>query len=301
MLTQIHFLLTYTCLFECDHCFLYCGPEAEGTFTLQQLRTVFGEITKIGTIEMVYFEGGESFLFYPLLLEGLRMAREQQLGTGIVTNAYWATSVEDAELWLRPLVELGLADISISDDVFHSSEDENPAKIALEAANKLELPVGTICIEEPTVKQGGEEVQEKGTSIIGGDVVFRGRAIEKLAEGLPTRKWETLDQCPYEDLEHPSRIHLDPFGNVHFCQGLSIGNMWERPLAELLENYSAEAHPICGPLIRGGPAALVREQGIKVEEEYIDECHLCFATRRALLECYPQYLTPRQVYGVGED
>ena len=28
MLTGIHFLLTYTSLFECDHCFLHCGPAA---------------------------------------------------------------------------------------------------------------------------------------------------------------------------------------------------------------------------------------------------------------------------------
>jgi MoaA/NifB/PqqE/SkfB family radical SAM enzyme len=26
----IHFLLTYTCNFECDHCFLYCGPKSQG-------------------------------------------------------------------------------------------------------------------------------------------------------------------------------------------------------------------------------------------------------------------------------
>ncbi|MFC1619785.1 radical SAM protein [Candidatus Neomarinimicrobiota bacterium] len=298
MLTQIHFLLTYTCLYECDHCFLYCGPEAEGTFTLQQLRLVFEEIAKIGTIDTVYFEGGESFLYYPLLLEGLRIAREQGLEAGVVTNAYWATSIEDAELWLKPLKELGLADLSISDDVFHSSAEENPAKVALKAAEKLGLPVSTICIEEPVVEHAAEDDREMGASIVGGGVVFRGRAIEKLADGLPMRKWDTLTRCPYEDLEHPGRVHVDPFGNVHYCQGLSIGNMWETPLSELLAEYDAAAHPICGPLLRGGPAQLAREQGIKVEDGYIDECHLCFTARSALLERYPQYLAPRPVYGV---
>ena len=33
MLTGIHFLLTYSCTSECDHCFLYCSPNAKGTFT----------------------------------------------------------------------------------------------------------------------------------------------------------------------------------------------------------------------------------------------------------------------------
>ena len=30
MLTGIHFILTYTCNFECDHCFLYCSPKSKG-------------------------------------------------------------------------------------------------------------------------------------------------------------------------------------------------------------------------------------------------------------------------------
>ena len=46
MLTGIHVLLTYTCNFECDHCFLYCSPRAEGTFTLEQIREVIEEAGK---------------------------------------------------------------------------------------------------------------------------------------------------------------------------------------------------------------------------------------------------------------
>jgi len=66
MLKQIHLLLTYTCNYRCDHCFLYSGPEAQGTFTISQLKKVFNEIPKIGTIDTIYFEGGEAFLYYPL-------------------------------------------------------------------------------------------------------------------------------------------------------------------------------------------------------------------------------------------
>ena len=67
MLNGIHFLLTYTCLFECDHCFLYSGPGAKGTFTLDQINRVLDEAEKIGSVESIFFEGGEPFLYYPLL------------------------------------------------------------------------------------------------------------------------------------------------------------------------------------------------------------------------------------------
>lgn len=37
MIRGLHFLLTYECTYECDHCFLYSGPLSEGTFTLAQI------------------------------------------------------------------------------------------------------------------------------------------------------------------------------------------------------------------------------------------------------------------------
>lgn len=302
MLTGIHFLLTYECNFECDHCFLYCGPGAKGTFTLNKLRQAFNEMTKIGTIEWVYFEGGEPFLFYPLMLEGIRIARDMGLKTGIVSNAYWGTSVEDAELWLKPLCELEISDLSLSDDSFHHDEKEdNPAKMALTAAKRLGVPVSTICIEEPTVKTGADAKQEKGAPVIGGGAMFKGRAVEKLTEGLPTRRWEEFTTCPHEDLEDPKRVHLDSYGHVHLCQGLSMGNTCETPLSKLVKNYNALSHPICGPLVRGGPALLAKEYDVKHEDKYVDECHFCYLVRLALMDRFPQYLAPRQVYGLEQN
>lgn len=299
MLTEIHLLLTYECNFECDHCFLYCGPDAEGTFTLRQVRQVLEEAAKIGTVEFVYFEGGEPFLYYPLMVEGIRMAREIGFQTGVVTNSYWATSEEDAALWLKSLAELQVADLSVSDDAFHHGEDDSPAQRAVAAARRLGMPVDSICIEEPTVEVGIEKDQDRGAPVIGGGAMFRGRAVEKLVEGLPTRRWEVLTECPYEDLREPGRVHVDPYGHVHICQGLSMGNMWETPLSKLAGTYHAQSHPICGPLLEGGPALLAREYRVDHEDEYVDECHFCYMVRRAMIDRFPQYLAPRLVYGLA--
>jgi hypothetical protein len=299
MLTGIHLLLTYACNFECDHCFLYCGPQSEGTFTLDQIGAVLEDAEKVGAVEIVYFEGGEPFLYYPLMVEGVRMARERGFQAGIVTNCYWATTEEDAQLWLEPLASLGIADLSVSDDEFHhGAEEDNPARRAVRAATRLGIPCDTICIDEPTVEVGIEKEQERGRPVIGGGAMFRGRAAEKLVGGLPTRPWRELTECPYEDLRDPGRVHLDPFGHVHLCQGLSMGNMWKSTLAALLNDFDPDSHPICGPLLEGGPALLARRYGVEEEAEYVDECHLCYATRLALLDRFPQYLAPRQVYGL---
>ena len=298
MLKGIHLLLTYTCLFECDHCFLHCGPASRGTFSVQQIEQLLDEAKKIKTVKTIYFEGGEPFLYYPLLLEGVRLALSKGFQAGVVTNAYWATSVDDALMWLRPLKDLGLSDLGISDDVFHYGEQQdNFAKNAVAAAEKLKMGVGVFCIEKPSIEKRDDQTAARGEPIIGGGVRFRGRAVDKLTAGLPRKNWEKLVRCPDEDLADPGRVHIDSFGNVHLCQGLCIGNCWQTPLTDIIANYDPHRHPVCGPLLKGGPSALVRQHGVGHDDRYVDECHLCYLTRRQLLDRFPGCLGPRQVYG----
>lgn len=298
MLTGIHFLLTYGCTYECDHCFLYCSPEAEGTFTIDQVRRVIDDAANIESLEWIFFEGGEPFLYYAPMVEGLRLARERGYKTGIVTNCYWATSVNDAALWLKPLAGIGIDDMSLSDDEFHhGGMKESPAKMAKKAASDLGMPAGSICIEKPVITppSGG-----KGDPVIGGGALFKGRAVEKLTEGLPKKPPGGFSSCDHEELVAPKRVHVDPYGHVQVCQGVSIGNMWEKPLSEIIAAYDVSKHPICGPLESGGPDELAKVHGIKLDGEFVDECHYCFLVRKALIDRFPEYLAPRQVYGLDK-
>jgi hypothetical protein len=300
MLTGLHFLLSYLCNSECDHCFVYCSPRARGTFSRAQLRRLLDEADAIGSIEWIYFEGGEPFLFYPIMLEGIKMARERGYRVGVVTNSYFATDPEDAASWLEPLAEMGIEDLSISNDPYHyEDEQNNPALIAYRAAKKAGLPAAEIHIDTPTVAPG-EADANKGRPVVGGTTMFRGRAADKLTAGLPRRPWEELVECPHEELVAPQRVHLDSYGNVHICQGISMGNAWETPLSKQVGDYDAGSHPICGPLVRGGPARLAEEYDVAHEETYVDECHFCYCARTALLGRFPDYLAPRQVYGLEE-
>jgi hypothetical protein len=115
MLTGIHFLLTYRCNFECDHCSLYCSPRSKGTFTIEQVTQVLDEAKKIG------------------------------------------------------------------------------------------ITTSSISIEPPEVQHPSAESEDKGNPVVGGGARFRGRAVEKLAHDLPTKPWEELRECPYEDLISPDK------------------------------------------------------------------------------------------------
>ena len=129
-------------------------------------------------------------------------------------------------------------------------------------------------------------------------VMYRGRAVETLAARADKRPWTGMDICPYEDLIDPGRVHVDPFGYVHICQGIAIGNLYEQTLSEIVDNYHPQEHPICGTLLNGGPAALVRRYELPLAGEYADACHLCDSARRALRDQFPNILAPDQMYGV---
>lgn len=281
----LHILLTCQCTYACEHCFVWGSPWGQGTFTLDRIDQVLEQARAAG-VGMVYFEGGEPFLYYALLLGSVRRAQALGLSVGVVTNAYWAVSEADALAALRPFAGL-LADLTISSDSFHSSDPDHPqARHAAAAARALGIPLGSIAIARPGEADGGA-------------LMFRGRA-SRLAGQVPGRPWTAFRACPYEDLRDPGRVHLDPDGGLQLCQGLTIGNLFERPLDEISRAYDPDAHPLVGPLLAGGPAGLVETYDLPMDGLYADACHLCYQARLRLRDRFPAWLGPDQMYGGNE-
>jgi len=297
-LTGLHLLLTYQCTFECDHCFVFGSPKQTGVMTVAQIRDILRQAQEAGTIERIYFEGGEPFLYYAVMVKGVQEAVKAGFSAGVVSNAYWATSQEDALEWLRPLAGL-VADLTISSDLYHYDErNSQHAQDAARAAEQLGIPLGTICVALPEETNAILTVGQIPTGESA--VMYRGRAACKLVSRAELQPWQRFDECPHEDLREPGRCHLDPLGNLHVCQGVSLGNVFKTPLKEICARYEAEAHPICGLLLNGGPAALVTEYALPHEECYADACHLCYGARLSLRERFPEVLLPDQMYGVVE-
>ncbi|MHC4974516.1 MAG: radical SAM protein [Planctomycetota bacterium] len=278
----VHFLLTYRCTQECDHCFVYGSPRADATFTGDRLTRVLEQCAAVGTVEWVFFEGGEPFLYYPILWRGVVHAARLGFSVGLVTNAYWATSAQDALRWLEGLGSVQLLHVS-SDDLHHGGDSKALARVeyAVAAAERLDIAVSTLRVEP-------------------GDIMFRGRAADKLTPGLTRRPAATFDSCPHEKLDAPTRLHVDPLGFVQVCQGITIGNVFETPLREIVKRYQPASHPIVGPLLRGGPCALARALEVDPDANgaggYVDACHLCFLARRQARARGLAHLEPAIVY-----
>jgi len=295
-LDGIHFLVTYRCTYTCDHCFVWSSPDVEVTMTLAQLRDAIDQAAASGQIDMVYFEGGEPTLAYPVVLEAAAYARDKGLEWGLVSNCYWATSVEDARVWLRPFKDLGIRDLSLSSYAYFVEDaDEEHLRNAVLAAQELELPMLVLevgapaCLNVPGLCLGDV-----------GEVMHKGRAAVELAPARAARPPESLVTCPFEDFAEPGRAHLGADGELQLCQGISAGNVWRDGLVAVIDGYDPATRPVVREILTGGPWALAQACGSSPERElYADECHLCYETRVALRERFPEVLAPAQCYGVA--
>jgi hypothetical protein len=299
MLNTIHVLLTYTCPLRCKHCFVYGGPRAKGTYSAGQVSKLIEQAGHIDSLEWIYFQGGEPFYYYPLLLSSIKKAHQAGFSVGVITNGYFARSEDTAVRFLRPLAELGVGELCVSNDTYHfRSTGDTPAKRTLRAAQGLGLRAKSVSLDIPPSGPAGELELASSGSRLETQLRWRGRATEKLAPVEPLVSWETLTRCPMEAIEHPRRLDIDAYGNVQICQGISLGNLWQTPLASLVKTYRAEAHPICGPLWRGGPAMLFQTYSVESTDGYVDACHLCYSTRQRLIDRFPDYLAPQHAYGL---
>ncbi|NIS88546.1 MAG: radical SAM protein, partial [Woeseiaceae bacterium] len=178
-LSGLHLLLTYECNYACSHCFVWGGPNQTGTMTVESIEHILREADALGSIEWIYFEGGEAFLYYQILRAGIRLAKESGYKVGIVTNAYWANTDADALEWLRPLAG-SVDDLSISSDAYHGSDEGvNQAEIARGVAKQLGIPVDFISVAAP----GACDVPGVVGQLPAGEspVQYRGRAAKELA------------------------------------------------------------------------------------------------------------------------
>ena len=296
-LTGVHFLLTYMCDRECDHCFAWGSPDSRGVFTIERMKYVLAEAEKLGTVDHVSLEGGEPFLYYPIMIRAVEEAARLGFSVEVLSNCYWASCPEDAVEWLRPIAEVGNVGLSLSSDPYHGESWQIEEVVsAVRAAKSLGMEVNILSIEYPRADtQCPSDIE--GVEVVLSELMYKGRAALELTEGADKRAWREFTECPYEELEGPGRVHVDPLGYVHVCQGVSIGNAWQKPFSDIIWEYDPYGNPIIEPLIKGGPAALVESFGLPHDENFADACHLCYSARCMLREKHPEILNPGQMYG----
>ncbi|NLF66656.1 MAG: hypothetical protein GX579_18850 [Chloroflexi bacterium] len=282
-LTGIHVVLTYQCQFECGHCFIWGRGGHSGIFHPDGLAVVLDQAAALGTIKEICFEGGETFVYYPLLIAAVRSAASRRFRPAVITNGYWANSAQQARLWLERLVTAGLQRILFVAEGLGGAAEDLTAHPAVVVSQEMGLDTAIIGAGE---RAGG---QMSGLGQAGWPQLTCGRVRRTPGDGA-LYPWTTFTTCPYEQLASPSHVHIDPFGDVHLCRGLIIGNIFDCPLASIAAYHAPERHPIVGPLLTDGPAGLVTRYGLQPESAYTAACQLC---RHSLAQLWPRFPTRR--------
>lgn len=247
--------------------------------TAEQTETFLDEIAALNHVTDVCAEGGESFELYDVLLRFLRRATALGLNASALTNASWVESRQQVHERIAELMASGLRHLGVSTDQYHQKH----------------VPVERVDLLLEVCKEAGLAAARMETPLEG--VMFRGRAAELLAPEMPTRPPESFTKCPHESLGTPGRIHLDCYGFLHLCQGITLGR---ESIADAIAGFDPRRHPVVRLLLESGPYALARfavTQGFELAPGYVDACHLCYRAREFLRGEFPDVLAPDEMYG----
>jgi hypothetical protein len=106
-------MLTYACPAACKNCGTVSSPNDKNHVDLRTILSAIDQATELQFANVV-FTGGEATLRWDDLLTSIKHATGKGLRTRLVTNAYWATSPEEALRRVRLLTDAGLNEINFS-------------------------------------------------------------------------------------------------------------------------------------------------------------------------------------------
>jgi hypothetical protein len=258
--TSVHLILS-------DHPRLACALGSgrahlcrEVEFPRARLRPLLEEARALGGVHRVVFAGAEPFLRRDLLEVGVQAAYALGFMVEIVTGALWAATPATARERLTPFAGL-VSRLAVRRRGPGAPLADPRADLAIGAAREMEIPV--------------EEIVS--------DAADAGRGPPGAGEG-----WERFDRCPSDELHRPSRLQVDPTGQVRACRGIVIGDAFGDGLLRVCRSYDPHVHPLAAPLVLGGPAELARRFGLRPDGPFSDACHLCHMLRDKLLELDPE-------------
>lgn len=237
-------VLNYTlaCPLSCDFCCYGCHPKRAEKMPLEAAKDLISQASEMGNFSSVGLTGGEVFMFEDELVALSDHIKKCNLPFTVATAAHWATSPEKASALAFKLVENGLKRANISCD--HSHEEFVPKEYVVNAAlafASFDIPVyvvGTFSDDSTSLRDFLPDLVDKS------NIFLRTKRIAKIGRAKKHDiKYDDLEidreMTCYRSRHHDLVVFWD--GQVYPCcstfnratKGLSIGNAFETPLAEL--------------------------------------------------------------------
>ncbi|MCL2637442.1 MAG: radical SAM protein [Oscillospiraceae bacterium] len=301
-LNRIEFVITGTCNGRCKHCSVDNERVAnDGGINKDAAVNAVKKLAKKYSIDSVMTFGGEPLLYADTVCEIHAAARHCGISKRqLITNGYFSKDESRIKEVARSLCEAGVSDILLSIDAFHQEFIPlEPVIIFAEAIleyGEMSLQVHPAwVVNENNENPYNEETKrllkiftDKSISASDGNNIFpSGAALKHLGEYFsPPEKIDLSVLCgslPYTSrLDEIDCFGINPNGDVRLCS-ISIGNIYNSDILEIVENYNPFKNPATKALLDGGINALLcyaEEQGINTD---ISDCRsACGVCRRIM-------------------
>ena len=203
------------------------------------------------------------------------------LQTEVVTNGYWATSIETAEAILRELMGLGLTALNLSIDDFHQEYVPlEHVRYTYEAARDLGLKIVIMTTTAKGSKINSQTIPtllgDKKIQIIGQTPIHDPHALLIETPITPAGRGAKITYHEYTLITEVKcgdvlrDIGVGPDGSVYPCCGplaarKNLGNINESSLRSILEKAWSD------------PLYTALREGIPFSGPYTSKCHACYS------------------------
>jgi hypothetical protein len=290
-----------TCNARCAHCGPNSGPKDRTRISHDDVIKLIREAGAryAGKDWCLSLSGGEIFLHYDELLRFCQEAKRLGGYTTLITNGFWATSVEKAEQMLTPLKAADLRILGMSVGRYHS-EYIPPERVAfaIKAARRIGLRphIRMAATKSFRLWQMMSVLAEHGlwfVDFMEMPITPAGRAEFE----IDVNEFMVEDELPLGGCPAPG-LTINPQGEGMFCcngageYGLSVGNIRNYSYDQLEERFDGSL--LLDFLLKFGPAKaldlLEPDDAARLRtRKYVSVCHLCTEVirdpaRLALLE-----------------
>jgi MoaA/NifB/PqqE/SkfB family radical SAM enzyme len=293
-LRNVGLMMTYKCQVTCPHCIVQAGPHRQEEMLVHDGCEWIRQIAayRNSYIKVVALTGGEPFYNLDNLRAVSDCAAASGLLTSVVTNAFWASTPEQALAVLKELPSIRI--LSISTDIYHQvAIPLTWVKNAALAAEACSIAYSISVCTENEEEKGYLEIIDKLLEFTSRELILTaialpvGRALRKLNKA----KYSTTAEVPISACATGSSPVIFPNGRVIGCIGpvidlesshpLALGNLREDSLGEILE--TAQSNSILHAIRAWGPKKLIpmiRDAGLGhfLPDRYIKDsvCDACY-------------------------
>ena len=292
------FFISYQCNFTCEHCSISSSPNAKVAMSDELLVSIFEQIKKIPSFKVVVFTGGETTLEKEKLIKGLNFARENGLSSRVVTNAWWATTKDDADKFVKELVLAGLNEINTSFDDYHAqfiSIDNIVRFVEASLNNNITPAVATVIdnyskYNSKYIRAYMAEKLNISPSELSKKMFFmeskpsfngRGANFKSDVNRIPTCSVMDEAKIGRGCSEVGRAISFHPDGTIKICCGhasrdvpdLNVGNLYSDSLETILGKI--QSNIVFWLIYTLGPSGMLEKLGV-TKENYFSPCDACY-------------------------